>query len=459
MSITKNTSNHNVVVPSGRSSSAHLPPSIIEKRILVDIPDDYGCYLYRFIDTLHLLQAPYIGIKKDKLPEHGGEVYWSSSTNEEFIKLVQGDEKRFILEILDFRKREDYDYLQLKEYTMLKEYPKIKTNKGIYNLSYGIPPMPNVDNDLLSKKFVDWFDECIESGIWTSEEGELVAELHAMAPVQIRDADSPEHTKDIKAELVTNGCNTSDMNPVLIFEGVGKKLKFDTDCDVVAGGNHGLNAAKQAKALYMKTNRVPYEVLKDKSELFLRNLAAHDNKDNTKLKYLPTKEDGAKLLVNLFNQKGISPDSDIAKEQLQLSYNLKARKLTESIKLAKKRIEEQRRGNQKWHDYNKKECKEISEKRSTDEQLHTTMPSGFLDIYKLLKRIVEDVKKRKYCVIWVHHRNPDALTSWNKREADELEFLYEILNLHRKKPTEMRLEFRTLDPWMSDTKNNYETSA
>jgi len=82
MSITKNTSNHNVVVPSGRSSSAHLPPSIIEKRILVDIPDDYGCYLYRFIDTLHLLQAPYIGIKKDKLPEHGGEVYWSSSKNE-----------------------------------------------------------------------------------------------------------------------------------------------------------------------------------------------------------------------------------------------------------------------------------------------------------------------------------------------------------------------------------------
>ena len=317
----------------------------------------------------------------------------------------------------------------------------------------------DVDNDLLSKKFVDWFDECIESGIWTSEEGELVAELHAMAPVQIRDADSPEHTKDIKAELVTNGCNTSDMNPVLIFEGVGKKLKFDTDCDVVAGGNHGLNAAKQAKALYMKTNRVPYEVLKNKSELFLRNLAAHDNKDNTKLKYLPTKEDGAKLLVNLFNQKGISPDSDIAKEQLQLAYNLKARKLTESIKLAKKRIEEQRRGNQKWHDYNKKECKEISEKRSTDEQLHTTMPSGFLDIYKLLKRIVEDVKKRKYCVIWVHHRNPDALTSWNKREADELEFLYEILNLHRKKATEMRLEFRTLDPWMSDTKNNYETSA
>ena len=114
-----------------------LPPSIIERKILVDVPDDYGAYMYRFIDTWHPLQADYTGIKKDKLPEHGGEDYWSSSKNEEFIKLIQGDEKRFILEIIDFRKKEDYNFLQLKEYKMLKEYPNIKTNPATYNLSYG----------------------------------------------------------------------------------------------------------------------------------------------------------------------------------------------------------------------------------------------------------------------------------------------------------------------------------
>ena len=130
-----------------------LPPSIISKNILCDIPNNYGCYLYRFIDTKHELKADYTGIKKDKLPEHGGKPYWSSSTNEEFIKLVQGDEPRFILEILDLRKKEDYDSLQLKEYQMLKEYPDIKNNPATYNLSYGIPPMPDVDIDLLSKKF------------------------------------------------------------------------------------------------------------------------------------------------------------------------------------------------------------------------------------------------------------------------------------------------------------------
>ena len=437
----------------------NLPPSIIKKNILCDTPNDYGAYLYKFTDTKHTAKAPYIGIKKDKLPEHGGAIYWSSSTSEEFKKLIQGDEPRFILEILEVVPKNDYDSLKLKEYQMLKEYPDIKNNPDIYNLSYGIPPMPNVDNDLLSEQFIEWFDETIESGIWTSEKDESVAELCAMKTVQIREKDSLEHIKDIKAELVANGGNTSDMNPVLIFEGVGKIFGFATDCDVVVGSRHGLNAAKQVKSLYMKTNRVPYEVLKVKSVLFLRNLACHDNKDDTKLKYLPTKEDGAKLLVNLHSKKGISPDSDIAKQQVYLTYKLKKRKLTESIKLAKKRIEEQRRGDVKWKDYTKKELTEIAVKRSKDEELHTTMPSGFYDIYKLFTRIVEDVKERKYCVVWMHHKDPDGQTAWHNRQADELKFLNKILNLHRKKSTEMIIEFRTLDPWIPDTENNYETSA
>jgi hypothetical protein len=436
-----------------------LPPSIIEKNILCDTPNNYGAYLYKFTDTKHELKADYTGIKKDKLPEHGGKPYWSSATNEEFIKLVQGDEPRFTLEILEVTTRDNFDSLQLKENRMLKEYPDIKNNPDIYNLSYGIPPMPNVDNSMLSKEFVKWFDERIKSGIWTSKEGESVAELDAMNKVQISFTDSAEHIKDIKAELIKNGGNTSDMNPVLIFEGVGKIFGFDTDCDVIVGSRHGLNAAKQAKSLYMKTNRVPYKVLKEKEELFLRSLAAHDNKDETKLKKLPTKEDGAKVLVNLFKHKQISPDSDIALEQLAMIYEMKTRTTTESVKLAKKQIEEQRRGDVKWKDYTKKELKDIAEKRSTDEQLHTTMPSGFYDIYKLFTRIVEDIKERKYCVVWVHHRDPDAQTAWHNRQVDELKFLNDIMNLHHKKKTDMIIEFRTLDPWISDTENNHEASA
>ena len=436
-----------------------LPPSIIEKKILCELPNGYGAYRYKFTDTKHPAKAPYHGIKKDKLPEDGGEIYWSSSTNEEFKRLVQGDEPRFTLEILEVTTKDNFDSLRLKEYQILKEYPNIKNNPDIYNLSYGIPPYPNTDNSMLSDEFLEWYHSMKESGEWTSKVKEPLSVLVDIPTAQIRSVDNLSFINELAVELQENGNNTSKMNPVLIFEGVGKKFGFDTDCDVVVGSRHGLNAAKEAKALYMKTNRVPYEVLKNKSELFLRNLAAHDNKDNTKLKYLPTKEDGAKLLVNLHSKKGISPDSDIAKEQVLLSYKLKSRKLTESIKLAKKQIEEQRRGDVKWKDYTAKELKEIAAKRSTDKELHTTMPSGFLDIYKIFARIVNDVKERKHCVVWLHHKDPDALTSWNIREADELKFLYEILNLHRKEKTEMMIELRTLDPWISDTENNYKAVA
>ena len=138
-----------------------LPPSIIEVRLLVDKPDDYGCYMYRFVDTKHELQSFYLGIKKDKLPNDGGKFYWGTSENEEFNKLIQGDEPRFILEIINFRKREDFNYLQLKENRMLQEYPNIKNNPETYNLSYGIPPIGK--NELPTKEFFDWFKKTRQS--------------------------------------------------------------------------------------------------------------------------------------------------------------------------------------------------------------------------------------------------------------------------------------------------------
>ena len=240
-----------------------LPPSIIEKNILCDLPDDYGAYLYKFIDTLHPAKAPYIGIKKGKLPEHGGEPYWSSSTNEEFIRLVQGDEPRFILEILQVVPFKEYNAIQLKEFQMLKQYPNIKTNSDVYNLSYGIPPYSNTDNTIVSDEFLEWFHAMKDSGIWTSKTKEKVSDLALMNTVQIRSTDNQPFVKLLVDELLENGKNTSKMNPVLIFEGVGEKFGFKKGSDVIVGTRHGLEAAKKVKSLDMHTIRVPYEVLKD----------------------------------------------------------------------------------------------------------------------------------------------------------------------------------------------------
>ena len=39
-----------------------LPPSIISKNILCELPNDYGAYRYKFTDTKHPAEAPYHGM-------------------------------------------------------------------------------------------------------------------------------------------------------------------------------------------------------------------------------------------------------------------------------------------------------------------------------------------------------------------------------------------------------------
>ena len=86
-----------------------LQPSIIQKDIIPSIghnggpilSDSYTCYMYKFINVENGVW--YLGIKKDKLPEHGGDYYWGTSKNDEFNKLVQGNKPLFKLEILLFQ--------------------------------------------------------------------------------------------------------------------------------------------------------------------------------------------------------------------------------------------------------------------------------------------------------------------------------------------------------------------
>jgi len=406
----------------------NLPPSIISKNILCDTPNNYGAYLYKFTDTKHTTKAPYIGIKKDKLPEHGGAVYWSSSTNKEFKKLIQGDEPRFILEILEVVLRNDYNSLRLKEYQMLKKYPDIKNNPDIYNLSYGIPPLPEVDNSMLSDEFLEWYHATKESGEWTSNVKEKVSDLAKLKAVQIRSEDNISFINELVAELKENGNNTSKMDPVLIFEGVGEKFGFEKGSDVIVGTRHGLEAAKKAGSLDMHTIRVPYEVLKDKTAFFLRSLASNDNYDNSPLKNIASVEDGAKLLVSLYNENGIEPDNQIARDYLDRIYGFKTKKKSDTIKQAETDIEMQKLVNSKWKKYSNKDFKNIEESQTNDKELHMCISSGMFNIYAIYKRFQDDKKNRRAMVIWVAHPSTREEKRWMKNFAgfeEILKFIHE----------------------------------
>jgi len=420
-----------------------LPPSIIKREILIDKPDDYGCYMYNFIDIKHELKTFYLGIKKDKLPDDGGIYYWGTSENEEFNLLVQGNEPRFILQIIDFKKTEDFNYLQLKEYRMLQKYPDIKNNPKTYNLSYGIPPIGK--NNLPTEEYFHWFRETRKSDIW-NKKPEKVQSLLSINALQIRDADDPSFVKDISTEVDIIGGNPKDMNTVLIFEGVGGKFGFEESSDVVAGTTHGLKAAKKSKVIEMKVTRVPYDILKDKSEYFLRALAGNDNYDDDPLVYKPNYKDGAKLLVKLYDTENISPKSDIAKEQLKITYNLKSRAVGESIKKALTDIDMGKKGNTKWKEWTNDELKDICINATTEECLAMWMSSGQIKLLSPFDKIYNDKQGRTKIKVFIHHPNSPSQDKWDEENSEHKKFINWL-----SKPKGLKITFKELDTEVEDT--------
>ena len=330
---------------------------------------------------------------------------------------------------------------------MLQEYPDIKTNPKTYNLSYGIPPVGK--NGLPNKRFFDWFKKERKSGVWDGPK-EKVKNLVKLNAVQIRDSDDPSFVKDISSELKEFGNNPKDMNSVLIFEGVGCTFGFEKGSDVIVGTTHGLRAAKKSKVVELTVTRVPYDVLKDKSEYFLRALAGNDNYDEAPLCYKPNYKDGSKLLTKLYNECNISPDSDIAKEQLKLTYNLPSRSIGEAIKKAETDIEMDKKGNTKWKNWKEDYAEELKSKEvksTTDKRLAISMSSGMYDYRKILSPLATDKEGRKEMIVFIYHPNIASQERWAEENSDHTKELKKIC-------PQWQILFKQLDTEIEDATEN-----
>ena len=430
------------------------PPSVIEKILppgLGHNSSNYSCYMYKWTNVKNGVW--YLGIKKDLLPEDGGEPYWTTSKNDEFNKLVQGDNPLFNLEIIELSN--DYKFLQLKEHRMLLEVPNIKTNPVTYNLSYGIPPIGK--DTLPSDEYLEWFRGMVDSVEWVDEDNpESVKALKKMYTYQVRAKDNPFHIREIASELGEIGNNISNMKPILIFEGVGEMFSHPAGSDVVVGKRHGLRAMNKQKVLESKVCRVPYEILEGKSEYFLRALAGHDNKNGDELTYKSKYADGAKLLVDLHAESGVDPKSDIAKEQLKIVYNLKGHSQKKAIAKALSDIKTGKKG-KKWRDYTRAELETIKNNADNEEWIGRYMSSGqfkgqtvLLDFYNDNNPKNETAQFRKKLKLIIHHPDVDAkdnyeanISAWKK----EMMFWLDSKGF--------TIDIKNLDHEIEDTKNNY----
>lgn len=369
-------------------------PSIRKVIIECDKPKNYGAYSYWF-EPITSEAKNYDGIKKDKLPIDGGKDYWSSSDDKEFLLHVQGDKEMFDLHITKCVPEEMYIDLQIKEDALLREkYPKnIKSDNRTYNNSYGILPFSK-SNLIVSEEMYEYFEKTKKSD-WLKEEPEDVEDLLKMPMAQIRHAEKKSHVTDIVSELKVVAGNTKFMNPVLIFEGVAHIFNPDLkNEDIIVGTKHGLLAAKKAKVQKLKVVRVPFSVLKDKTEHYLRALAGHDNAVS-KLKYNPGFEDVAKMLQSLWKDSKftIPPLSSEAKAEAKRIYkHIGGNTIKKGQERADTLIKMNKKGNTTWINYTKAQIEKINEEHETKfpERISICLAVGMYDYRKIINPIYED---------------------------------------------------------------------
>lgn len=373
-------------------------PSIRKVIIKCDVPKNYGAYSYWF-KSITDKNKDYIGIKKDKLPMDNGEDYWSSSDNVEFLLDVQGNKEMFDLHITECVSEEMFVDLQIKEDALLKKkYPDIKNDNRTYNNAYGILPFSK-SNLIPSNEDYKIFREMCKTQ-WLQKKLEKVKDLLKMHMAQIRwKLHSQTHVSDIAHELNEVAGNTKNMQPVLIMEGVGHIFEPDKpdwkNEDVIVGRKHGLLAMERVKSQEAKTCRVPYSFLEDKSEHYLRALAAHDNFVEG-LDWKPSYEDIAKLLVSLNkDSKGkISPYSQTAKEHIKETYGkVGHNKIKKGQDRANTIIEMGLKNNTSWKTYTEKDKDKINKEIEDNfpERLSICIAVGMWDYRKVLDAVYEDM--------------------------------------------------------------------
>ena len=137
--------------------------------------------------------------------------------------------------------------------------------------------------------------------------------------------------------------------------------------------------------------------------------------NSVKLKYDSDYKDGAKLIVELHEDFGIDPKSDLAKDQVKMVYGLKGRAINKAVKQALIDISNSKKAGTKWKVWTASELKQKQRNAENEDTLARTMSSGLYkssdilaDFYKDNEMGNEKAQFRSKLKLIIHHPDPDA---------------------------------------------------
>ena len=257
------------------------PKSVKESKVAEPPQEGYNAYLYKYTNLDHPIKKAYLGIHKGDINDE----YTNSSTNEEFLELISNPYSNFLYEILEYG---TYDLMTVRENDILS-IGREENKDAWYNKTNGSPKFSVPDFDA-----VNLLIEQVKNGVYPVSQMTR-EELENLTFLQVRTEEYSEIKKDIAQSIDENDGDSSDCEPIVIFEGRGENGE-----DKGGDGNHthqgGLLSDKMRS---LPVIRIPLSENKHYSNTELKTFSNEMNAPNKVHKNPASSDDLKKQLLTM----------------------------------------------------------------------------------------------------------------------------------------------------------------
>ena len=359
------------------------------------------------------------GLKENEAPWDG--TYWNSSTNKEFLELLETEPENFKYSITHYGSMQEMFKLENETLTKLDAAADPLSWNKWNGFVYETPELPRLD--LIDKLATDAYDK--KSGLERTTE--KVEDLYNdIVRLQVRFTTELSHKKISEYRNEMNANNSTKGFTITIVRRDGKK--------VLVGGNHTLESAHLSKCKYIEVVWIDEDLTMEE----MHSLGTALNRKIEVVRMTTAFEDCANDLVTLFYAKKITDDTfkdGYSTKYIKVTGGFKGNEIPAVRKIAKEVIAEKTswKKGKKWINWKLKkretEKANLANALTTDNCLCLTQSATFRTD-RVIEAWIKDSKARKSMgmeprpniTILMHYATKKVMTEYNST-PNEHEFI------------------------------------
>lgn len=276
-----------VMMKKNKSDKLISTPKSVKKTKVAEPPQEgYEAYLYQYTNLNHPLKKAYVGIHKGDY----NDGYTNSSTNKEFKEELANPNSNFLYEVREYG---TYELMSVRENDILT-IGREENKDAWYNKTNGSPKFKVPDFDAINLLVEQVKNKVFPVTKMTREE------LEKLEFLQVRTESFPKLIQDIAQAIDEGGGDTSDCEPIVIFEGRGQNSE-----DVGGDGYHSCGGGLSSeKMMSMSVIRISLSENKFYTNTELKTFSHQMNAGDRIHKNPATEDDLKKQLYVMITDAG-----------------------------------------------------------------------------------------------------------------------------------------------------------